>query len=158
MLVSAARPAGCGSGPSVSERFDVFKLPPEVEGSDGYVHAIRVGDRVLISGAVTMDPAGKPTAAGDLEQQMKNCYADLRAVPAHSGCMFEDVVVEKVFTTDMSQFLEVAGHRPSIYGGRCPTGTWVEVKGLALPEFMIEIELQAQPGGGVTVAAARDAA
>jgi enamine deaminase RidA (YjgF/YER057c/UK114 family) len=30
-----------------------------------------------ISGAVSMDEKGNLVAAGDLEQQMKNCYADL---------------------------------------------------------------------------------
>jgi hypothetical protein len=54
-----------------------------------------------------------------------------------------DDIVENVFTTDMARFLEVAGYRTSIYTQRFPTGTWLEVKGLALPEFMIEIELEA---------------
>ena len=39
----------------------------------------------------------------------------------------------------------LAAYRSSIYTGTFPTGTWVEVKGLALPEFMIEIELEAAP-------------
>ena len=43
----------------------------------------------------------------------------------------------------MATFREVAGYRATIYATHFPTGTWLEVKGLALPEFMIEIELQA---------------
>jgi enamine deaminase RidA (YjgF/YER057c/UK114 family) len=53
------------------------------------------------------------------------------------------VIVENVYTTDMARFLEVASYRNSIYTKNFPTGTWLEVKGLALPEFMIEIELEA---------------
>ena len=90
-----------------------------------------------------MDDEGNPTAAGDLEQQMKNAYADLEKVLAHYGCTFDDVVVENIFTTDMAKFLEVAGYRGEIYSQGFPTGTWLEVKGLALPEFMIEIEIEA---------------
>jgi enamine deaminase RidA (YjgF/YER057c/UK114 family) len=90
-----------------------------------------------------MDDAGNPTAVGDLEQQMKNAYADLDKVLKHFGYTFDDVVVENVFTTDMARVLEVASYRNSIYTSRYPTGTWLEVKGLALPEFMIEIELEA---------------
>jgi len=58
-------------------------------------------------------------------------------------------VVENVYTTDMAGFLELASYRNSIYTKTFPTGTWLEVKGLALPEFMIEIELEAHrsPGG-----------
>jgi 2-iminobutanoate/2-iminopropanoate deaminase len=89
-----------------------------------------------------MDDEGAPTAAGDLLQQMKNCYADLDKVLKHYGCTFDDVVVENVFTTDMPAFLEHAGYRSSIYTKQFPTGSWLEVKGLALPQFLIEIELE----------------
>jgi 2-iminobutanoate/2-iminopropanoate deaminase len=61
----------------------------------------------------------------------------------HYGCSFDDVIVENVFTTDMAKFLEVSSYRNSIYPQQFPTGSWLEVKGLALPEFMIEIELEA---------------
>ncbi len=53
------------------------------------------------------------------------------------------MIVENVYTTDMAEFLKVASYRSSIYTKQFPTGTWLEVKGLALPEFMIEIELEA---------------
>jgi 2-iminobutanoate/2-iminopropanoate deaminase len=120
-----------------------FLLRPEVEKAYGYSHAVKVGDDIKISGAVSMDDAGNPTAVGDLEQQMKNAYSDLDKVLRHYGYTFDDVLVENVYTTDMARFLEVAGYRNSIYTRQFPTGTWLEVKGLALPEFMIEIELEA---------------
>ena len=126
-----------------TEAPEPFLLRPEVEKAYGYTHAIRIGDDIKISGAVSMDDEGNPTAVGDLEQQMKNAYADLEKVLAHYGCTFDDVIVENVFTTDMAKFLEVAAYRSTIYTKQFPTGTWLEVKGLALPEFMIEIELEA---------------
>ena len=126
-----------------SETPEFFQLRPEVEQAYGYTHAVRVGSKIKISGAVSMDAEGAPTAVGDLEQQMKNAYADLDQVLKHYGCTFDDVIVEDVFTTDMAKFLEVSAFRASIYTKQFPTGTWLEVKGLALPEFMIEIELEA---------------
>lgn len=133
----------CVPGTSAAEGPEYFLLRPEVEKAYGYTHAIRVGDDIKISGAVSMDDQGNPTAAGDLEQQMKNAYADLEKVLAHFGCTFDDVIVENVFTTDMAKFLEVSGYRNTLYPQRFPTGTWLEVQGLALPELMIEIELEA---------------
>jgi enamine deaminase RidA (YjgF/YER057c/UK114 family) len=53
------------------------------------------------------------------------------------------VVVENIFTTNMAGFLKLSTFRNTIYKKNFPTGTWLEVKGLALPEFMIEIELEA---------------
>ena len=128
---------------AVAEAPEYFLLRPEVEKAYGYTHAIKIGDDIKISGAVSMDDEGNPTAVGDLEQQMKNAYSDLDKVLKHYGYTFDDVIVENVFTTDMAQFLEVAAYRSSIYTKQYPTGTWLEVKGLALPEFMIEIELEA---------------
>jgi enamine deaminase RidA (YjgF/YER057c/UK114 family) len=122
---------------------DYFLLRPEVEKTSGYSHAVKIGNDIKISGAVSMDNEGNPTAVGDLEQQMKNAYADLGQVLEHYAYSFDDVIVENVFTTDMAKFLEVAAYRNSIYTTHFPTGTWLEVKGLALPEFMIEIELEA---------------
>ena len=125
------------------ETKEYFYLRPEVEKAYGYTHAVRIGNDIKISGAVSMDSEGNPTAAGDLEQQMKNAYSDLDQILKHYGLTFDDVVVENVFTTDMARFLEVAAYRGSIYTNQFPTGSWLEVKGLALPEFMIEIELEA---------------
>jgi enamine deaminase RidA (YjgF/YER057c/UK114 family) len=120
-----------------------FLLRPGVEKAYGYSHAVKIGNDIRISGAVSMDDEGNPTAVGDLEQQMKNAYADLEKVLRHYGYTFDDVVVENIFTTDMAGFLEHAAYRNSIYTRTFPTGSWLEVKGLALPEFMIEIELEA---------------
>ena len=117
-------------------------LRPEVEKAYGYSHAVKIGNEIKISGAVSMDDEGNPTAIGDIEQQMKNCYSDLEKVLAHYGCTFDDVVVENVFTTNMPMFLEVAAYRNEIYKNQFPTGSWIGVKELALPEFMIEIEME----------------
>ena len=122
---------------------EYFLLRPEVEKAYGYTHAVKIGDDIKISGAVSMDDKGTPTAVGDLEQQMKNAYADLDKVLKHYGYTFDDVIVENVYTTNMAEFLKAAAYRNTIYTKQFPTGTWLEVKGLALPEFMIEIELEA---------------
>ncbi|MEP3839136.1 MAG: RidA family protein [Algibacter sp.] len=125
-----------------SEKPEYFLLRPEVEKAYGYSHAVKIGNDIKISGAVSMDDEGNPTAIGNLGQQMKNCYADLEKILKHYGCTFDDVVVENVFTTDMALFLENAAYRSEIYTKQFPTGSWLGVKELAVPEFMIEIELE----------------
>ena len=121
---------------------EYFLLRPEVEKAYGYSHAVKIGNSIKISGAVSMDDEGNPTAIGDIEQQMKNCYSDLEKILKHYGCTFDDVVKEDIFTTDMAQMLEKSAYRAEIYKNGFPTGSWLEVKGLALPEFMVEIELE----------------
>ena len=125
-----------------SEKPEYFLLRPEIEKAYGYSHAVKIGNSIKISGAVSMDDAGNPTAVGDIEQQMKNCYADLEKILKHYGCTFDDVIKEDIFTTDMVQMMEKSAYRAEIYKNGFPTGSWLEVKGLALPEFMVEIELE----------------
>ena len=123
-----------------NEKPEYFLLRPEVEKTYGYTHAVKIGNMIKVSGAVSMDDEGNPTAIGDLGQQMKNCYADLEKILLHYGCTFDDVIVENIYTTNMSLFLELSAYRHSIYTKQFPTGTWVGVKELAIPEFLIEIE------------------
>jgi len=127
---------------ATAETPEYFLLRPDVEKAYGYSHAVKIGNTIKISGAVSMDDEGNPTAIGDIEQQMKNCYADLEKILTHYGCTFDDVVKEDIFTTDMAQMLEKSAYRSEIYKNSFPTGSWLEVKGLALPEFMVEIELE----------------
>lgn len=101
----------------------------ELEKTYGYTHAVRVGERIAISGTVSMDDAGNPTAVGDLASILK-----------HYGCTFDDGVTENIFTIDMAEFIKQAAYRGSIYTKHFPAGSWLEVKGLALTDSMIEVE------------------
>lgn len=125
-----------------TEKIEWFYLRPEAEKTFGYAHAVKIGDDIKISGAVSMDSMGIPIAKGDLLQQMKNCYSDLDKILKHYGCTFDDVVVENIFTTNMPEFLKESSYRNTIYKKQFPTGSWLGVKELALPEFLIEIELE----------------
>lgn len=127
----------------MSETPEYFNLRPKVEKDYGYSHAVKIGDHIKISGAVSMDDSGRLVAPGNLEQQMKNCYSDLEKILKHYGCTFNDVIAENVYTTDMAGFIKVSGYRNSIYTKQFPTGTWLEVKGLALPGQLIEIDMEA---------------
>jgi len=126
-----------------SEAPEYFNLRPELEKAYGYTHAVRIGDDLKISGAVSTDSAGVLIGAGNMDLQMKNCYSDLDKILKHYGYTFDDVVVENVFTTNMADFIKVSTYRNSIYTKQFPTGTWLEVKGLALPGQLIEIDMEA---------------
>ncbi|WP_271769391.1 RidA family protein [Aquimarina algiphila] len=115
----------------------------KTENGFGYSFAVKIGNLIKASGAVSMDEEGKPTAVGDYTQQMKNCYADIEKMLTHYGCTFDDVIVENIYTTNMSLFLENLEYRKSLYKeNRYPKSTWLGVKELAMPELMIEIEVE----------------
>lgn len=122
---------------------DYFLLYPKLETTYGYSQAVRIGNVIKISGVVSIDDAGSTTAKNDFLQQMKNCYLDLDKVLKHYGCTFEDVVVENLCTTNMNELHKNASYRHEIYKKHFPTGTWISVKELGLPEMMVEIEVEA---------------
>jgi 2-iminobutanoate/2-iminopropanoate deaminase len=126
-----------------TDTLEYFNLRPKLEKDYGYSHAVKIGDDLKISGAVSMNDSGIIVAPGNIEQQMKNCYSDLGKVLQHYGYSFDDVVVENVYTTNMADFIKVSGFRNSIYKKQFPTGTWLEVKGLAVEGQLIEIDMEA---------------
>lgn len=74
---------------------------------------------------------------------MKNCYVDIDKVLKYYGCTFEDVVVENIYTTSMADLQKNASYRKEIYKKHFPTGSWIGIKELGLPQMLIEIELEA---------------
>lgn len=126
-----------------ADTLQYFNLRPKLEKDYGYSHAVKIGDDLKISGAVSMNDSGIIVAPGNMEQQMKNCYSDLEKILQHYGYTFDDVVVENVYTTNMADFIKASGFRNSVYKKQFPTGTWLEVKGLAVEGQLIEIDMEA---------------
>jgi 2-iminobutanoate/2-iminopropanoate deaminase len=122
---------------------EYFNLRPKLEKEYGYTHAVKIGDDLKISGAVSMTDSGTIIGVGNMELQMKNCYSDLEKILQHYGYTIDDVVAENIYTTNMDEFIKVSGYRNSIYKKQFPTGTWLEVKGLALHNQLIEIDMEA---------------
>src|SRR4051794_36556948 len=94
---------------------EYFNLRPKLEKDYGYSHAVKIGDDLKISGAVSMNDSGIIVAPGNMEQQMKNCYSDLEKILQHYSYTFDDVYAENIYTTNMAEFIKVAGTRNSIY-------------------------------------------
>ena len=126
-----------------TDTLEYFNLRPKLEKDYGYSHAVKIGNDLKISGAVSMNDSGIIVAPDNMEQQMKNCYNDLEKILQHYGYTFNDVVVENIYTTNMVDFIKASGFRNSIYKKQFPTGTWLEVKGLAVAGQLIEIDMEA---------------
>ena len=122
---------------------EYFNLRPVLEKQYGYTHAVKIGDDLKVSGAVSMTDSGVVIGPGNMELQMKNCYGDLQKILQHYGYTFDDVYAENIYTTNMAEFERVSGFRNTIYKKQFPTGTWLEVKGLALVNQLIEIDMEA---------------
>jgi enamine deaminase RidA (YjgF/YER057c/UK114 family) len=96
MTISKERADKARAAMNTSEAPEYFQLRPETEQAFGYSHAVKIGNHITVSGALSMDDAGNPTAVGDFEQQMKSCYSDLKKVLKHYDCTFDDVYMENI--------------------------------------------------------------
>lgn len=126
-----------------SESPEFFNLRPEFEKRQGYSQAVRIGNYLRISGVVSMDADGNLLAKGDMNEQIKNCYYDLARILDQYGYSFDDVVVQNIYTTDIAALAKHSEYRMTIYKKQIPTGTWLEIKRLAIPGALLEIQVEA---------------
>lgn len=117
--------------------------PSSLSQPNGYTHVVEgSGGRTLyISGQVALDSTGAMVGAGDFAAQTEQVFANLRRALASAGATFTDVVKLTILTTDASK-LSVLREIRARYIDRAhiPASTFMEVRGLARSEWLIEIE------------------
>lgn len=124
-----------------SDTIEYFQLRPEYETRGGYSAAVRVG-RTLKIDVVSQNEVGDPIG-DNMQEQMKNCYADVKKVLDHFGYTFDDIVVEDIYTTNMPELNKAGEYHNSFYGKHFPAGVWVEVRELASPKYLLEVRIEA---------------
>lgn len=117
--------------------------PPALSRPTGYTHVVvaPAGRTVYIAGQVSLDSAGRVVGAGDFRAQTERVFANLEVALRSAGATFADVVKTTTFVTDVAQLAVLREVRARYLAAtRAPASTLVEVKALARPEFLIEIE------------------
>ena len=108
--------------------------------SQGVEHALS-GRRLVISGQVGMRPDG--AVADGLEAQMEVAWDNLIAVLRDAGMEIGDLVKVTVFVTVPGSVMTFRAVRDRKLAGHAPASTYLEIAGLARPEFLAEIEGEA---------------
>lgn len=112
----------------------------------GYSQAWRVDGAesvVFIAGQVALAADGTLVGEGDFEAQCRQVFHNLETVLAQSGATFENVVKLTAFFTDIAHLPLYTRVRAEFTSGGPPASTAIEVKGLATPALMIEVEATA---------------
>jgi len=107
------------------------------------VPAWRVGDMVMLSGQAAIDEEGAIVGEDDFDAQLAQTFANIERVLAAAGSDLSKVVKVVIYMTDMSHFPKIVEARQRYFTAPYPADTTVEVKGLALPELMVEIDVTA---------------
>lgn len=101
----------------------------------------RVGDLLFLSGQASIGPDGSIVGAGDIDAQIAQTFANIEMVLAAGGSDLSKVVKVTIYLTDMGNFPKILEARKRWFTPPYPADTTVEVKGLALPELMVEIDV-----------------
>jgi aryl-alcohol dehydrogenase-like predicted oxidoreductase/enamine deaminase RidA (YjgF/YER057c/UK114 family) len=112
------------------------------EGICGYSRAVRIGDRILVSGTTATHGSGEVICKGDVRGQtiyiLDKIAASLRAL----GGSMEDVIRTRIYMRDALMWEPVARVHGRYFGAVRPANTLVEVSGL-VGEYDVEIEAEA---------------
>ena len=110
----------------------------------GISRAVRVGDRVLVSGTAPIRPDGScdPDAGG----QARRCFEIIVAALREAGAEPGDVVRTRQFITDPADGEAVGAAHAEVFGDARPVSTMVVVTGFLDPRWKVEIEAEAIVG------------
>ncbi|TXH75934.1 MAG: RidA family protein [Lysobacteraceae bacterium] len=95
-----------------------------------YSQAVRAGDTVFLSGQIPLDPNSGLLVDGDITEQARRAFANLRAVCEAAGGSLDDVVRVGLYLTDLGQFAAVNAVMEGVFDAPYPARSTVEVSAL----------------------------
>jgi 2-iminobutanoate/2-iminopropanoate deaminase len=112
-----------------------------VDGRVLYSHVVVVEARktIFVSGQLARDAKGQVVGKGDMRAQIRQTGENIKAALAAAGASLSDVVKTNTYVTDIEEFFKHTDVRME-YFGALPTSTTVEVRRLAHPDLLVEIE------------------
>jgi enamine deaminase RidA (YjgF/YER057c/UK114 family) len=107
----------------------------------GFSRAVRVGDRVLVSGTAPIWPDG--SCDPDPGAQMQRCIEIVRSALEEAGASLDDVVRTRMYLTNVDDAPDVQRVHGESFGAIKPAATMIVVAGLLDPRWKIEMEAEA---------------
>jgi enamine deaminase RidA (YjgF/YER057c/UK114 family) len=112
----------------------------------GYSRAVRVGDRIYVSGTTATGPEGL-VAPGDPAGQARFALDKIQKAIESLGGSLEDVVRTRVFVARVEDWETIASVHGERFGKIKPANTLVRAD-LIGEEYLVEIEAEAVVGSG----------
>jgi enamine deaminase RidA (YjgF/YER057c/UK114 family) len=116
------------------------------EAMAGYARAVRIGDRILISGTTATGPDGT-VAAGDAAGQASFILDKIAWAIEALGGRLQDVVRTRIYVRRLEDWEAVARVHGARFGTIRPANTLVQA-GLIGEPYLVEIEAEAVIGAG----------
>jgi enamine deaminase RidA (YjgF/YER057c/UK114 family) len=112
----------------------------------GYSRAVKVGNMVFVGGTTSTNAEGVVEGAGDAYLQTKIVLQKIEEVLSRAGARISQVIRVRLYVTDISRGQEYLKAYSEWFKDVKPVITMAEVKALARPEHLVEIEAEAVIG------------
>ena len=127
-----------------------FSSGAPFEDKAGYSRAVKVGNMVFVGGTTTTNSEVEVEAPGDAYLQTKIILQKIEDVLKRAGAKMSQVVRVRFYVTDISRGQDYIKAYSEWFKDIRPVITMAEVKALARPEHLVEIEAEAVIGSYLT--------
>ena len=104
-----------------------------------YSQGIIFQNLIFTSGQICLDPVNGNLKNEDIESEVKQIMANLKAILEKGGSSFKSVIKTTIYLSDMMYYSEVNELYASYFDGKCPARTTVAV---SLPmDANVEIDM-----------------
>src|SRR6185437_2191799 len=110
----------------------------------GYSRAVKVGNRIYVTGTTALGEAGEIVGIADAYEQAKQCITNIEKALHRLDAGLEHVVRTRMFVTDISRWEEFGRAHGEFFREIMPATAMVEVSALIDPRMLIEIEADAE--------------
>jgi len=124
-------------------KFNTSEMYPGKVMDNDLCMAVRAGNRIFLRGQTGFDFDGNMTGVGDAAAQAENAMSCVKTLLEESGAKLEHICKVTIYITDRSYREEVYEVVGRWLKGIHVCSTGLIVKGLALPEMMMEIDVEA---------------
>ncbi|MDM7957561.1 RidA family protein [Blastomonas sp.] len=126
----------------------VITLSPDPLGAYAISPGWKAGGLLFLSGQAAIDEQGAIVGEGDFDAQLEATFAAIDRVLAAGGSDRSRIIKVTIYLTDMANFPKIVEARRRYFTPPWPADTIVEVRALALPELMVEIDVIALASDG----------
>ncbi len=117
-----------------------LRVPGLLEPISHFSDAVIAGHTLYVSGLVATNEAGEVVGAGDVVEQTRQIFRNLKSILDAAGAKPADVAKVTIFMRDVAQRPLINPIRQEFFGPHRPASTLVEISRLVRDELLLEIE------------------
>ena len=110
----------------------------------GYSRAVKVGNRIYVTGTTALNEDGELVGGDDAYEQARQCLRNIERSLRRLSAGLEHVVRTRMFVTDISRWEEYGRAHGEFFRNIMPATSMVEVSRLIDSRMLIEIEADAE--------------